>query len=241
MVNAHDIHALAGPYALGALPEDERRLFDAHLRVCEACRQEVRGLIETATRLGTATAEPPPARLHDAVVSEIDRTAQLPPTVDELTARRRRPARPAVWFAAACLVVAVAAGAVAIRAQHQADLLRTEQARVAAVLSAPDAHVAKSVPTAYGRGMLMISHQRDQLVFTLANARALPGSRTYQLWYVSPQGRMRSAALLSQGREGARYAFASSVGNARQIGLTVEPAGGSKQPTMRPIMAVPLT
>lgn len=239
MVNAHDIHALAGPYAMDGLPEDERHLFEAHLQVCEPCRQEVRGLIETATRLGTAAAESPPPRLHDAVMREIDRTAQIPPHVDELAARRRRPrwsTRTASWAAAACLVVALASGAVAIRAQHQANRIGDQQARVAAVLSAPDARSVTSAATPYGRGVMISSKSRDRLVFSLAGAAPLPSSKAYELWTVPDGGEPRPAGLIADDQT----VLSGTIGNARKVAVTVEPAGGSERPTTKPIMAMKL-
>lgn len=239
MVNAHDIHALAGPYALGGLPEDERRLFEAHLQVCETCRQEVRGLIETATRLGTAAAEEPPAALRESVMREVARTAQLPPRVDD-PATRRRPrwsARTATWFAAACLVVAVAAGAVAVRAQQRADRLDDARARVAAVLSAPDATSAMSPATPYGRGVLIASKSRNRVVFSLAGAKPLPKAKAYELWLMTGDGGARPAGLIT----GPGTVLSGAIGDARQVGVTVEPAGGSPRPTTKPIMAMPLS
>ena len=243
MVKRHDIHALAGPYALGALPDDERRLFEDHLRACDACRQEVRGLTETAARLGAAAAQAPPPGLRDRVMDEVGRTAQVPPVVTEMTPRRRFrwSTTAATWAAAACLAVAVAVGAFGVHAHRQADRLRAEHARVAAVLSAPDTQVTTSARTKYGRGMVLVSRSRDRMVFALSRARALPADRTYQIWYVSPRGTMRSAGLLTEEDDGARTAIAASVGQARQVGLTVEPSGGSPQPTMKPIMVLPLS
>lgn len=74
-----DIHTLAGAYALHALDDDERVLFEAHLAECPACDQEVRELEATAARLGGLLRELPPPDLKDRVLAQIDATRQLPP------------------------------------------------------------------------------------------------------------------------------------------------------------------
>src|SRR5439155_24549549 len=74
-----DLHALAGPYALNALPPGERARFERHLAACDACAQEVCGLQETTARLAAAVAVPPAARLRERVLAQAARTRQLRP------------------------------------------------------------------------------------------------------------------------------------------------------------------
>ena len=49
---ADDLHVLTGSYALDALPDPERAEFERHLQHCPSCDAEVRGLRETAARMG---------------------------------------------------------------------------------------------------------------------------------------------------------------------------------------------
>ena len=55
-VQSHDLHLLTGVYAVDALTGDELDEFEKHLEQCPTCAEEVRGLRETAARLGLATA-----------------------------------------------------------------------------------------------------------------------------------------------------------------------------------------
>ena len=65
-----DVHALAGAYALDALPADEQQRFERHLASCEACAEEVRGLAETAALLGEAAAR--------TVAAQVGRVVAVP-------------------------------------------------------------------------------------------------------------------------------------------------------------------
>ena len=85
-----DLHTLTGAYAADALSETERLAFERHLDACPACDQEVRELTETAARLGSAVALPPPAALWDRVRAEAAATRQLPPPVGDHPERRCR-------------------------------------------------------------------------------------------------------------------------------------------------------
>ncbi|MEU8804871.1 hypothetical protein AB0C35_45630, partial [Spirillospora sp. NPDC048819] len=105
-----DLHALAGPYALDAIDDaGERRLFEAHLAVCETCAAELREFRATTARLGMAVAEAPPPRLRDRVLADIGHVRQLPP-VPAASPRRTsaRPVRPRRWRRAAAAGLAAA-------------------------------------------------------------------------------------------------------------------------------------
>ncbi|EGX56904.1 hypothetical protein SZN_25604, partial [Streptomyces zinciresistens K42] len=51
-MTAVDPHTLTGAYALNALPDEERLLFERHLARCESCAREVAGLAAAAAALG---------------------------------------------------------------------------------------------------------------------------------------------------------------------------------------------
>ncbi|GAA3068852.1 anti-sigma factor [Streptosporangium carneum] len=77
-----DLHTLSGAYALHALPEHDVVFFEDHMARCESCAVEVRGLSETAARLGVAAAEAPPAALRARVMARIAEVRQEPPLLD---------------------------------------------------------------------------------------------------------------------------------------------------------------
>ena len=86
-----DLHVLSGSYVLDALSEPERDSFERHLQHCPLCEDEVRGLRETAARLGLAKTLDPPPQLRPRVLAAAYRTRQLPPPVgDRIGLDRRR-------------------------------------------------------------------------------------------------------------------------------------------------------
>jgi len=239
-----DLHLLAGAYALDALDEGDRELFEGHLARCDACAQEVRGFRETAAQLGAAVAtSPAPPRLRGQVLAEIRQVRQLPPEVPDLVAERRKRARPwprlATALAAACLMVALIAGGLAVRSQQELNRTRTAGAAVAAVLSAPDARTA-SGPVTGGAATVVVSRSRGQLVFASAGLRRLERSETYELWLMGP-GAVRPAGLLRPDAGGrTRPLVAGPLADANRVGLTIEPAAGSPQPTTTPLLVLTL-
>jgi anti-sigma-K factor RskA len=62
----------------------------------------------------------------------------------------------------------------------------------------------------------------------------------YQLWLISPAGAV-SAGLLPGASQGKTApVLASGLVRGDQVGVTVEPAGGTKQPTTKPIVLIGL-
>jgi anti-sigma-K factor RskA len=241
-----DLHTLAGAYALDALPEDDRARFEEHLAGCEVCPQEIRGLREASAQLGVAVAAPAPARLRTQTLARIAEVRQLPPAVPEVadlaSARARRARRRpllAYGLAAACLIVALFSSFLAVRWQQDLSHERATAQAVAAVLSAPDARTV-TAPVQNGSATVVVSQSRGSVVFASSGLRRLPKSRTYELWLMSPAG-ARPAGLLRPNASGRTDPLVNGdLGNARQVGLTVEPAGGSPQPTSTPFLVLDL-
>ena len=67
----------------------------------------------------------------------------------------------------------------------------------------------------------------------------LSSGRVYQVWVMSPSG-ARSAGLISDSQVRASSLLASAVKPGDRIGITVEPAGGTKRPTTTPVAVLPV-
>ena len=91
-----------------------------------------------------------------------------------------------------------------------------------------------------GTATIIMSDRGRALVFTTAGLPRLPASRCYQLWLMGPAGD-RSAGMLPSPRNGMTSpVIASGLRAGDQVGLTIEPDGGTSHPTSAPILLMPL-
>jgi len=247
----HDLHILAGAYALDALPDAaEQERFARHLRRCAACAAEVRGLREVSTALAFAAAEEPPPGLREHVLAMAERTRQLPPELSRRPVRRARFTWPQLpWLPGLVTVTAVIAVVAAVvlgigqsDTRQQLSQAHAQAAAIAAVLAAPDARTASGPTSLGGRTTVVASAELRELVVSTSGLPALTGGKVYQLWLIGPAPATvkatRSAGLLPSGLI-APY-LASGLVHGDMLGITVEPAGGTPQPTTTPILLLPL-
>lgn len=238
-----DLHTLTGAYALHALPEDERREFERHLGDCEACTQEVRELSATAARLGLAVAESPPRELRARVLAEITTVRQETPSHGRpgRTGGGGRTGRWSAFALAACIAAAAAFGGVAVwqnqvaqDARQEANRAHQQNEQLAQVLSAPDAKTSSGELTGGARGTVVVSQQENRAVFLASGMERPPSGKVYQIWF-NDEGTMRSAGLMDPSASDDAVLLDGPVDRATGMGITVEPAGGSAEPTSDPV------
>ena len=249
-----ELHSLAGAYALNALSGPDQDRFERHLAGCEQCRLEVRGFGETAARLGASQAVRPRPELRDQALRTAARTRQLPPGpraapgwaqpgAAPARARWGRPGRGpwprllAAGVAAAVLAAATVAGVTALRDEHRISQDQASRNELAAVLSAPDVVMLTAKVTGGGKATVLMSHHMRALVFAVAGLPPLPAAKGYELWLIGPSG-SRPQGMLPAGA--ARPMMVAGLADGDQVGVTVEPRGGSAQPTTRPVLLMPL-
>ncbi|MEU9099945.1 anti-sigma factor [Streptomyces sp. NPDC048361] len=249
MTNA-DLHTLTGAYALHALNDEEREEFECHLAACESCAQEVRELAATAARLGLAMTTLPPAALKANVLRRITTVRQDPPRTRPVGRSPRRADRrhTALRFAlAACLAAAVGSGGIAVWQHQQAETARVQaqaerqqSQQLTGVLAAPDAKATSGQLKGNATGTLVVARSRNQAVFLASGLSRPPAGKVYQLWY-DDAGTMRSAGLMNPTRPTEAVLLSGPLDHATGMGITVEPAGGSPQPTTTPLalMTIP--
>jgi anti-sigma factor RsiW len=239
-------HPLSGVYALDALTGPQFDRFERHLHRCPACDSEVRDFRETAARLALAVAATPPAEFRPRVRAAVAVTRQDPPLTPR-TARRLgwpgrelRVPRLATALAAVAVVVAIALGVVAAVTQHRLTQAQAQAHSVAAVLAAPDARLTARTTTAGGTVTVVSAQSRHAMVISAAGLPGLAGGQVYEVWFMAP-GRIREAGLLPEPATGRTApVLASGLSSADRIGVTVEPAGGTRQPTTTPILVMTL-
>jgi anti-sigma-K factor RskA len=245
----HDLHSLAGPYALDALEAgSERDRFIRHLSRCQSCAAEVKGFREVATAMAFAAAAEPPAELRDRVLTAAARTRQLPPEVAGGShARPRRSRRSVPWLpwlsgvvATASIVVAVLFGFAQAHTRDELNQVKAENQAISLLLSAPQAKLLTHEVTHGGVATVVLAADRHELAVVTTGLPALPSGKVYQLWLIG-KPKIVSAGLLPAAKNGQTPAvLATGVVKGDTLGLTVEPAGGSAQPTTTPILELPL-
>lgn len=248
-----DPHALTGAYALDSLDEGrEKERYLRHLHRCQACTAEARGLREVATQLAFAASAEPPAGLRGRVLAAVAVTRQLPPVLSGPDRRRRLRGwlsgipwtlwmpRLALVTAAGAVAAALVLGIVLASTDSQLNSQRSQNQAIAAVLAAPDVRTASGTVSTGGRATVVLSGSKRELVVSTTGLSALPAGKVYQLWLIGPSV-TRSAGLLPAEVAGKTTpVLASGLVNGDKLGLTVEPAGGTKQPTTTPILLLTL-
>ena len=263
-----DLHTLTGAYALDALdPGNELTRFNRHLDRCQSCASEVRGFREVATAMAFAATTEPPPEMRDQVMAAVARTRQLPPEV-RTHARPRRTRSAAPWIpwlsgaiATAGIVIAVLFGFAQAHTQHELNQARAQNRALAAaqaraeaalnqarehdqalaeILGAPHVTLLSQRTTKGGVAVVVLDAATRKLVVATSGLPALPAGKVYQLWLIGPV-KIVSAGLLPAAQNGVTTpVVATGIVKGDKLGLTVEPAGGSKQPTTVPILALPL-
>ncbi|MDQ2836824.1 MAG: anti-sigma factor [Actinomycetota bacterium] len=229
-----ELNVLAGAYALDALDEDERILFEQHLEECDECTEEVRGMRCAASELSRTTEVSPPPQLRADVLASISQVRPLAPVVDNVIALHRARAARSVWqvMAAACAIIAIVAAGWGF-SQHRTTS-RTSAAQVSAVqklLAAPDLR-ASTTAFEKGSGTLVYSKDEHKLVLIGHGMPALASDKTYQLWMLPTTGDAISAGTFTPDSAGnVELPAAGDLTGIPKMGISVEPAGGSAQPT----------
>jgi anti-sigma-K factor RskA len=206
------IHDLAPAYALDALDPEEERAFERHLAGCPQCRETVAELSETATALAFAAlaAAPPPAlrgRIAAAVEAERSNVVPLRPR----------------WAAAAVAVAAVAA-CVAVGLGIWGAHLHSE-------LHSPSQ--LRALPMTGARGSVVVG-RGGAAALVVAGLDAAPAGKTYELWVLRGAA-ARPAGLFAGGAGTTTVRLRAPVSGGDRVGVTIEPAGGSKRPTSAPL------
>jgi anti-sigma-K factor RskA len=244
-----DLNMLAGAYALDALADDEREVFEQHLLTCAECAQEVRGLRAAAAELSHLTATSPPPQLRAAVLGAVARSRPLPPLVDASRAdhgnvRQLRPARgQTLWqgVAAACALIAIVVSVWGYSEHRQAQRAASARSSVVqSLLAAPDVRAATTAMK-QGQGTLIYSRSESRLVLIGRGMPALPANQTYQLWLMTETGAPVSGGVFRPDQAGNVEVPASgNLAGVDRMGVSVEPAGGSAQPTPSTVQVLKL-
>jgi anti-sigma-K factor RskA len=150
-------------------------------------------------------------------------------------------------LAAAAVVVAVAMGGWAVQSRNDANqaTARAQQAAQAAqaltqVLTAKDAKTASGSFIAGGNGTVVVSRSQGRALLVAADLPVLPSGKVYEAWTFSSSPTPKPAGTFTAGAAPAVVTLPPAAVSASQVAVTVEPSGGSQQPTTKPVFAVTL-
>ena len=219
-MSCEDLRAEYGAWALGIAGEPELSEIAAHLaRSCPDCTAGVRSALVTTAALSAAVKDAePPARLRRKVAAmvapEPARSFTLIP-----------------WAISAVLAIALVIFATMGR-KPTAD--STKLAQALTILNDPAAKdVSFGQPSASGR--VFVSPKG--VVLIAAHLPTLQADRTFELWLIPASGKPVPAGTFNgESDSSAVYVYPGQTSGASAIAVTVEPAGGSPQPTTTPFI-----
>jgi anti-sigma-K factor RskA len=212
MIRAHDesMLELAALRAIDALEADEAAVIDQHMSECAECRAEFARSRAAGTALAFSVSTPPPASLRDRVLTSAVKIRRIRAWHQSTLGR--------AWLAGAAAAVIIG-GWVLL---HQ---------------PAPGQQWAAKCGTA-DCGTVVASGGVLRLD---AHLPALPSGKVYQAWIIHPKQNPipEPTFTVANGGEGT-VAMQAAPGKGDIVAVTVEPEGGSKAPTTKPVLVATL-
>ena len=219
------LHDQLAAYALDALDDREREAFEVHLADCGKCRTELVQFRETVGMLADAAEGPaPPAALRERIL-EVAR--QERPSQSVVVLRPRKALRLTAIAAAAAVVAAIGLGAWAASLSSSLDAersARAEEARAAAILADAD-----STRISMGERGELVRGPDGEAVMVVRNLAPAPEGKTYEAWVIDAGGPVKAGLFEGGGRQ--IVLLEEPVAQGAMVAVTLEPEGGSDQPT----------
>jgi anti-sigma-K factor RskA len=229
-----DLIAEATPYALHAMSESERADVDRRLAegppdVARAFADEVRAVREVMAVMSAATAVEPPDGMRDRVLAEI-----APATVRELRPRIRR------WQVAA--MAAAAAVAIGLGALGVGMVMRPAPSPSTAeqILAAPDVRTISGDIPGGGTATVVFSREKNAGVLVMNNVAPPKTGTVYQMWLIGAAGPESAGTMDAKAVSPSTTAVLPDLGDSEALAFTVEPPGGSPEPSSAPFAELPL-
>lgn len=264
MRSSDDAHLLSGAYALDAVSKDEAAEFEAEMRSSEELRGEIAGLTDTAVVLGLSVppVEPPPA-LRARLLDLIDTTPQLPAADPQSANRKTEPAdagepavmaermpegahqvphrirrrRPVLLLALAAVAVLLFGGGLLVDRMVLTPGSSQTASAFSKIVGAPDKQSTEAAVAGGGTATVYWSQSLNESAVVLNDVQA-PANHSLQMWVVT--GATAKSAGLFEPPAGQNYeVMKGALGPKQHVAVTVEPTGGSPQPTTKPIVVLP--
>ena len=248
-MDPRQIEELLPFYALDALTDEERELVESYLAEHPEARAQIRELSDAAFSLPySVPAVDAPRRVKDVLMARV--------RADERASKQSQPSRRVRrlenFFQVFSLAAALAAilWAVVLNVQlsklqnqvlslsdaliAQANSLEQINAKLPQVTPSGVVTVSLSGTTSrpLARGQLIADPNSHSAVLVIAGLATLEPGKTYQVWLI--EGAPVSAGLLTVDANGQGVLILtaeSAISSFKSIGISIEPEGGSEQPT----------
>ncbi|WAC57464.1 anti-sigma factor [Gordonia sp. SL306] len=230
------------------LDEVTREADSASPMIRDEFHRQVQATREAMARVSEATAVSPPETLRERVLAAARAeatSAQSGPSPDDQTPaaatvtplhnRRRRAA-----YLAAAAIVAIAVGAIGWVIGATSDTEPTRPPTAEQVFAATDVRTS-SGDVATGRATVTYSPSEDAGVLVMNDVPPPQPGTVYQMWLVGPDGRTSAGTMTDKDVAPSTTAVLKDLGDATTLAFSVEPPGGSQQPTGPFVAELPLS
>jgi anti-sigma-K factor RskA len=243
-------------YALGALTDEERAQVDTYVAADPAAQQRLADFVRVASAAPyDVTPVDPPARVKQALMDRVRADVRSTPVARPAASglwrflNALRPAMPLLAGASLAIAVLVGAWAIALngevaRLRAETTALRNElraQSEVIAAITSPNVQPMTIAGTEHqpgARGQLLADPQARSAVLVVAGLSPLQPDQTYQFWLIRGDKPISAGVFRVDDRGRAVLPIASddAVGSFDAMGVSIEPEGGSEQPTGEIVM-----
>jgi len=225
-------------YALGILDADEADHVEEHLLSCWICRAESSTFQDTAEQLSfTAPVAAPSPDLKNRLLQRVQ-SGRHQTRVPAQVARRPWLERllPVWGLASLGLIIALAAFNLSLwQRLNQLEFITAPSGMRAIPLNAPDT-------ASDATGFVIVSADGDSGALVVDGLPPLGEDQQYQLWLIRDGQRTSGAIFSTDARSygGTRIKAPGSLLEYSAVDVTIEPAGGSPQPTGALVLGGPL-
>ena len=229
-----DMRSLIAPYVLGAVSPEEMAHVRAHLLSCDECLAAAERLAPAADSLAASVEEvEPPPGFSERVMNQVraDRSTAAAATPSPARRWGRLPA-----FAAVALLLVTAVMGVALYRSDRALDIRTQA--ISGLLPGDGIKLQGT-----GASAAMVPTE-DGALLVAQGLGSLPDDRVYQLWLMkgdcepgsNGECDIRGAGTFTTDQGLTIVEVDESLAGYSRAAVTVEPEGGSEQPTSDPVV-----
>ncbi|MGF1470450.1 MAG: anti-sigma factor domain-containing protein [Rubrobacteraceae bacterium] len=226
-------------FAVGALTEDERREVEDYLNLHPELRQEVEHLSSLAHVLALSPTEHKPSpelreNILEIVESEASEAHGGTPRESSWTNLREYVSLQRIALgAAAVLVVVLFAWNILLQGEIQG--LQGEVQALQSELQQRETFAMQGSAEAGNARAEVVEVEGLQSVIVAQDLPRIPEDKVLQIWVIE-DGTPQSAGTFSSGDETIAAPIRDSLNNAEAVAITIEPSGGSDQPTTEPLL-----